>query len=100
GLAGAAAEHAAALLGAVAAGYRQVSGPPFPLVGAPGIQATEAGEVVHGAAPQMRSSRPRLRCVAPMRWTIGLSPSNGVRPPRLIEGTGLMRMGRGALPVA
>src|SRR5262249_13336897 len=65
GLAGAAAEHAAGLLGAVAAGHRQIPGPPPAMVGALGIQATEAGEVVHGAAPPMRSSRLMLRCVTP-----------------------------------
>ena len=55
GLAGAAAEHAAGLLGAVAAGHGQVSGPPLAVVGAVGIQAAEAREVVHGAAPPVRS---------------------------------------------
>ena len=48
GLAGAAAEHAAGLVGAVAAGHGQVSGPPLAVLGAVGIQAAEAGEVVHG----------------------------------------------------
>jgi len=49
-LAGAAAEHAPALVGPVAAGHRQVSGVAFAVVGAVGIEAAEAGKVVHGAA--------------------------------------------------
>jgi hypothetical protein len=41
GLAGAAAEHAAGLVGPVAAGHGQVSGVALAVVGAAGIQATE-----------------------------------------------------------
>src|SRR3954471_11112187 len=49
GLAGAAAEHASLLIGAIAAGHGQVSGPPLALLGALRIQAAEAREVVHGS---------------------------------------------------
>ncbi len=51
GLAGAAAEHASGLLGPVAAGHGQVSGPALTVFGAVGIQAAEASQVVHGADP-------------------------------------------------
>jgi hypothetical protein len=40
--AGPAAEHASPFVCAVSAGHRQVSGPPFPMLGAAGIQAAEA----------------------------------------------------------
>src|SRR5690606_18688599 len=56
GLAGAAAEHPPRLPRPVAVGHGQVSGPPLAVVGAPGIQAAEAREVVHGAGPSVRSS--------------------------------------------
>ena len=69
GLAGAAAEHASLLVGAVAAGHGQVSGPPLAMLGAVGIQAAEAREVVHGAAPPVRSSRPDGGCVIPLGYT-------------------------------
>jgi hypothetical protein len=42
GLAGAAAEHTSLLIGAIAAGYGQVSGPPLAMLGALRIQAAEA----------------------------------------------------------
>jgi hypothetical protein len=42
GLAGAAAEHASLLIGAIAAGHGQVSGPPLAMLGALRIQAAEA----------------------------------------------------------
>jgi hypothetical protein len=48
GLAGPASEHAARLLGPVVAGDGEVSGPPATEVGAGGIQAAEAREVIHG----------------------------------------------------
>jgi hypothetical protein len=51
GLAGLAPEHAARLPGTIAVGHGQVSGPPLAVVGAVGIQAAEAGKVVHGAGP-------------------------------------------------
>jgi hypothetical protein len=50
--AGAAAEHAPGLVGAVATGHREVSRPAFAVVGALGIQATEPREVVHDVTPQ------------------------------------------------
>src|SRR5438309_705198 len=48
GLAGAAAEHAAGLLGAVAMGDGEISGAPLAVLGAVGIEAAETREVVHG----------------------------------------------------
>jgi hypothetical protein len=56
-LASPAAEHASLFVRAVSAGHGEISGPPLPMFGAVGIQAAEAREVVHGAAPPMRSSR-------------------------------------------
>jgi hypothetical protein len=52
GLAGAAAEHAPRLVGAVATGHREVSRPAFAVVGARRIQATEPREIVHDVTPQ------------------------------------------------
>ena len=54
------------LLGAVAAGHGQVSGPALAVVGALGIQAAEAREVVHGAGPSVRSSELMAGCVTPL----------------------------------
>jgi hypothetical protein len=50
GLAGPAAEHAASLRRTIAMGDGEVSGPPLAVLGAAGIQAAEAREVVHGGA--------------------------------------------------
>src|SRR4051794_39177938 len=47
-LAGSAAEHAAGFVRAVVVGHGEVSGPPLAVLGAVGIQAAEASEVVHG----------------------------------------------------
>jgi hypothetical protein len=55
GLAGAAAEHAAALVGPVAAGHAPVSGVAVAAVESGGIQAAEAGRVVDGAVGRVRS---------------------------------------------
>src|SRR6185437_13608243 len=74
GLAGAAAEHAAGLIRAVAAGHTQVSGPPLAVVGAAGIQAAEAGQVVHGVGPAVRSSEGTPSCAPPERYTTGPMP--------------------------
>jgi hypothetical protein len=63
GLASMAAEHASGLLGTIATGHCQVSSPTLAMFGAVGIQAAEAREVVHGAAPPMRSSRLMASCV-------------------------------------
>src|SRR5262249_54069963 len=76
GLAGAAAEHAARLPGPVAAGHGQVSGAPLAGVGAVGIQAAEARQVVHGAGPAVRSSGWTPSCVPPERYTTGPRPCN------------------------
>jgi hypothetical protein len=65
-LAGAAPEHASLLLRAVAAGHGQISGPPRAVVGAAGIQAAEAREVVHGASPSVRSSVLMGGCATPL----------------------------------
>jgi hypothetical protein len=51
GLAGAATEHAADLLGTISAGHAQISRPSLAVVGTLGIQAAESREVVHDAAP-------------------------------------------------
>src|SRR5262245_35783057 len=56
GLAGPAAEHAAGLAGAVAMGDGEVSRPPLTVLGAVGIQAAEACEVVHGRGPEPNRS--------------------------------------------
>jgi hypothetical protein len=45
------AEHASGLLWAIATGNREISGSPFAVFRALRIQAAEAREVVHGAAP-------------------------------------------------
>jgi hypothetical protein len=65
GLAGAAAEHPALLVRAVEAGHRQISGPPLAMLGALRILAAEAREVVHGAAPPVRSVEEILSCGDP-----------------------------------
>jgi hypothetical protein len=64
-LAGPAAEHASGLLRAIATGHREISGSPLAMFRAVGIQTAEAREVVHGAAPPMRSSRLIASCVTP-----------------------------------
>ena len=51
GLAGAASEHASGLAGSVAVRHGQVSGPPLAMLGAVGIQAAEARDVVHDTGP-------------------------------------------------
>jgi hypothetical protein len=62
GLAGAAAEHTSLLVGTIATGHSQISGPPLAMLGALGILAAEAREVVHGAAPPVRSVEEILSC--------------------------------------
>jgi hypothetical protein len=62
-LADLAAEHASGLLRAIATGHREISGSAFAAFRALGIQAAEAREVVHGAAPPARSSRSTSSCV-------------------------------------
>jgi hypothetical protein len=57
GLAGAAAEHPPGLVGPVAMGDGEISGPPLAVVGAGGIQAAEARQVVHGEGSMVRSPR-------------------------------------------
>jgi hypothetical protein len=57
GLAGPTAEHTPLLARAVSAGHGEISGPPLAMFGAVRIQAAEAREVVHRAAPSVRSSR-------------------------------------------
>jgi hypothetical protein len=64
GLASLTAEHTSGLLRAIATGHREISGSPFAVFKASRIQAAEAREVVHGAAPPMRSSRLRASCVS------------------------------------
>jgi len=67
GLAHAATEHASLFMNAVATGHGQISGPSLAMLGAVGIQATEAREVIHGAAPLVRSSVLIAGCVIPMQ---------------------------------
>jgi hypothetical protein len=55
-LASVASEHTPGLFGPIATGDGQISGSPLAMLGAVGIQAAEAREVVHGAAPPVRSS--------------------------------------------
>jgi len=57
------AEHASGLARAIATGHREISCSAFAVFGALGIQAAEAREVVHGAAPPVRSSRMISSCV-------------------------------------
>jgi hypothetical protein len=66
-LAGLTTEHASLLAGAVSSGHGQISGPSLAMLGAVGIQAAEAGKVVHGAAPPVRSSRSKGSCVTSKR---------------------------------
>jgi hypothetical protein len=65
-LAGAAAEHASGLLWAIATGDREISGSPLAMFRALQIQAAEAREIVHGAAPPVRSSGLIASCVTPV----------------------------------
>jgi hypothetical protein len=51
----AATEHASLLMRAVATSNGQISGPSLAMLGAVGIEATEAREVIHDAAPPVRS---------------------------------------------
>jgi hypothetical protein len=67
GLASLAAEHASGLLGTIATGHRQISGPTLAMFRALRIQAAEAREVIHGAAPPVRSSGSISCCVTPLR---------------------------------
>src|SRR4051812_17210960 len=78
------AEHAPRLVGAVAAGHGQVSGPPFAMLGALRIQAAEARKVVHGAAPPVRSSNPDGDYAIRSGYTSGAGECNSVRPPGTI----------------
>src|SRR5690606_19329830 len=80
GLAGGAAEHAARLAGAVSAGHGQVSGPSLALLGAAGLQAAEAGQVVHRAAPPVRSSRLYGTCDIPLGYSNGARGCKRIRP--------------------
>jgi hypothetical protein len=50
-LADAAPEHSPLLLGAVATGHGEISGSPLSMLGAVGIEAAEAREVIHDTAP-------------------------------------------------
>jgi hypothetical protein len=54
-LANAAPEHASLLMRAVATGHGQISGPPPAMLGAVGIEAAEPREILHVAAPPVRS---------------------------------------------
>jgi hypothetical protein len=54
-LADAATEHASFFVRAVATGHSQISDPSLAKLGAVGIEATEAREVIHVAAPPVRS---------------------------------------------
>jgi hypothetical protein len=67
GLANAATEHASLLMSAVAAGHGQISGAPQTVVGAVGIQAAEAGEIIRVVAPSVRSSVLTASCVVPTK---------------------------------
>src|SRR3954453_11677366 len=80
GLAGGAAEHAPRLVGAVTAGDGQVSGPALTMLGAAGIQAAEARQVVHRAAPPVRSSGPDDDYAIPLGYSDGARVCNRVRP--------------------
>jgi hypothetical protein len=69
GLASPASEHAASLLGSVAMGDGEISGPPLAVLGAVGIQAVEAGEVVHGQGSER--DQPAGQSVVPSDFHIG-----------------------------
>src|SRR5262249_18618371 len=79
-LTGAAAEHAAGLVGPVAAGHRQVSRAPLAVVGAFAIQAAEPREVVHGAVPERVSSREGGTSDLLKRYRRGPPNCNTVKP--------------------
>src|SRR5262245_11630135 len=66
---------------AIAAGHGQISGPPLAMLGAGGIQAADARQVVHGAAPPVRSSRLDGDCVIPRGYIERAGECNRVRPP-------------------
>ncbi len=79
GLAGPAAEHASLLVCAVSTGHGEISGPPLAMLGAVGIQAAEASEVVHGVAPPVRSSKRDPSCVIPHEYANGVEQCNRAR---------------------
>jgi hypothetical protein len=62
-LANAAAEHPPFFLGAVATRHGQISGSPLSILGAVGIEAAEAREVIHDTAPPLRSWVMQYTCV-------------------------------------
>ncbi len=49
--------------------------------GAVTIQATEAGQVVHGVGPVVQPSEWTLSCVPPERYTTGTRPCNTIESP-------------------
>jgi hypothetical protein len=55
--------------------------PPLAVVGAVGIQAAEARQVVHGAGPAVRSSGWTPRCVSSERYTTGPTARNIAESP-------------------
>jgi len=67
GLAGAAAEHPSGLAGPVAMRHGQISGVPFGVVRAVGIQAAEARQVVHVEGSMVRSPNGGTSCVTSER---------------------------------
>ena len=67
GLAGAATEHAALFMRAVAAGHGQISGSPLTVVRAVEIEAAETREVIHVGTPPVRSSVLTASCAIPMQ---------------------------------
>src|SRR5262249_13196536 len=79
-LAGGAAEHAPLLVGPVSAGHGQISGPSPAMLGAVGILAAEARQVVHGAALPVRSSRPGGVYAIRLRYINGAGGGKTVRP--------------------
>jgi hypothetical protein len=85
-LAGAAPEHASGLVGAVAAGQGEVSQPSFAVVGALGIEAREAREVVHDSAPSMHPRDGNRVVVSPTCTTTAIQDAidlgHEVPPPR------------------
>jgi len=66
-LAGAAAEHPFGLAGPVAMRHGEVSGVPLGVVGAVGIQAAEARQVVHVEGSMVRSAGGGTSCVTSKR---------------------------------
>jgi len=74
GLAGPAAEHASGLLGPVAAGHGQVSGPPLAVAGAVGIQAADSAR----GRPWCRPGGAILTTDAELRPTQGINDRPGI----------------------